>query len=258
MGTSEATYILGGPANTWGRVWIPAEFANNSFRLRITNVSSDINRDFSLDWVAVNVHYSTGPTATYTPSPTPTETLTPSPTFTPGAGSDTGLVSPQANASAGGGDRNGFQTDPANAHQDDGLLAADVDSGNNGSTDCANTGKDKHRFYDFPFSLPGGAFITGIEVRLDALVDSAADNPQMCVQLSWDGGTSWTAVQLTPVLGATETTYLLGGPGDTWGRTWSAAELNGSGSFQVRITNVAASAVRDFYLDWVAVRVYYQ
>lgn len=255
--TVEETYVLGGPTDTWGRVWTSAEFANNTFRLRITNVSSDLNRDFSLDWVAVNVHYSTDPTATPTISPTPTQTFTPSPTVTPGAGSDTGFVSPQANAVAGGGDRNGFQTDPANAHQDDGLLAADVDSGNNSSTDCTNTGKDKHRFYDFPFSLPSGAFITGIEVRLDALVDSTANNPQMCVQLSWDGGTSWTAVQLTPVLGTTETTYLLGGPGDTWGRSWSAAEFNG-GSVQVRIINVASSAARDFYLDWVAVKVYYE
>jgi hypothetical protein len=239
-------------------VWSAAELSNANFRLRITNVSSDLNRDFSLDWVAVNVHYSTDPTATPTSTPPPTQTFTPSPTATPGVGSDTGLVSPQANAAAGGGDRNGFQTSPGNAHQDDGLLAADVNSGKNTSSDCTNSGKDKHQFYDYPFSLPAGAAITGIEVRLDALADSTAGSPQMCVQLSWDGGTSWTpSLQLTPVLGTTEVTYLLGGSGDTWGRSWSAAEFN-DGAFQVRITNVATATARDFYLDWVAVKVYYQ
>ncbi|MCI0397169.1 MAG: hypothetical protein L0322_19825, partial [Chloroflexi bacterium] len=106
-------------------------------------------------------------------------------------------------------------------------------------------------------SLPPGALINGIEIRLDAQADSTANAPQMCVQLSWDGGVTWTAAQLTPVLGPTETTYLLGGPTDTWGRTWSAADFAGD-SFQVRITNVASSAARDFYLEWLAARVYYE
>lgn len=257
LGTAEGIYILGGAADTWGLDWTAAELSNANFRLRITNVSSDLTQDFSLDWVAVNIHYSTGPTVTFTPGPTPTPTFTPSPTATPGSGTDTGLVSPQANVAAGGGDRNGFQTNPANAHQDDGLLAADVDSGNNSSTDCADTGKDRHRFYNFPFSLPAGALVTGIEVRLDALADSMAASPQMCVQLSGDGGATWTTVQLTPVLGTMKTTYLLGGPDDTWDRTWGTADF-AAGSFQVRITNTAASNTRDFYLDWLAVRVYYQ
>ncbi|MCI0645202.1 MAG: S8 family serine peptidase [Chloroflexi bacterium] len=258
LGTAEAPYLLGGPADTWGRAWTSNELSNASFRVRIADVATDLNRDFSLDWIAINVHYSTGPTATFTPSPTPSPTATPgasTPTATPGA--NTGLVSPQANAPAGGGDRNGFQTNPANAHQDDGLFAVDSDSGYNTSTDCLNAGKDRHRYYSFPISLPPGALINGIEIRLDAQADSTANAPQMCVQLSWDGGVTWTAAQLTPVLGPTETTYLLGGPTDTWGRTWSAADFAGD-SFQVRITNVASSAARDFYLEWLAARVYYE
>jgi hypothetical protein len=286
LGTVEATYLLGSPADTWGHTWNSAELSNANFRLRIINVATNTNRDFFLDWVGVNVYYETSgsatstptpsqtptltptatstlpgdtPTPTHTPTPTPTFTpsSTPSPTATPGSGSDTGFVSPQANVVAAGGDQNGFQTNPANAYQDDGLLAADIDSSSSNSTDCAANGKDRHTFYSFPFSLPAGATITGIEVRLDALADSVNGSPLMCVQLSWDNGTTWTTVQVTPVLGTAEITYVLGGAGNTWGRTWSAAELNG-GSFRVRITNVSSSTARDFYLDWVAVRVYSQ
>jgi hypothetical protein len=265
LGTAEASYFLGGSADSWGHAWNDGELSNATFRLRLTNVARDLSRDFFLDWVAVNVHYSGGatPTATATATPSPTATNTPTPTYTPsatataGPGGDTGLVSPQADAAAGGGDRDGFESSPADAYGDDGLPAADLNSGNSPSTDCLNKGKDKHTFYSFPVTLPAEAVINGIEIRLDANADSTAGAPLMCVQLSWDGGNSWTAAQVTLVLGTDETTYLLGGPADGWGRSWSAADFAGS-SFQVRLTNVSAATARDFYLDWVAVRVYYQ
>jgi hypothetical protein len=80
----------------------------------------------------------------------------------------------------------------------------------------------------------------------------------MCVELSWDGGSSWTTVpHNTPTLATAETTYLLGGPADTWGRTWLPAELSTT-QFQLRLINVATNTDRDFSLDYVAVRVYYQ
>ena len=72
--------------------------------------------------------------------------------------------------------------------------------------------KDKHRFYDFNISLPGGATVTGIEVRLDAFADSTSSAPKMCVQLSWDGGTTWTTAKQTPTLTTSQATYILGSP----------------------------------------------
>jgi hypothetical protein len=247
LSMGETSYLLGGAGDSWGRGWNTADFNNGNFRVRVVNVAGDLGRDFLLDWVAVNVYYtvSSGPTSTPTPS------------STPGAGSSSGFVSPQQNAAVNSGDGNGFQTNPAQAYSDDGLRAEDVNSGSSNSTDCNHNGKDRHRFFSFPFALPGGAMISGIEVRLDGNADSAAGSPVMCVQLSWDGGASWTAVQTTAVLGTSETTYLLGGPADLWGHGWSAAEVN-SGQVQVRITNVSAAIARDFYLEWVAVQVYYQ
>ncbi|WP_374089793.1 N,N-dimethylformamidase beta subunit family domain-containing protein [Methylomicrobium lacus] len=181
----------------------------------------------------------------------------------------TGFMSPTANApvTSSAGDNNGFQTNPTNAYADgDPLLlgggfAVDTNSGTGTGTSCTGTGKDKHVYYNYGISLPVGAAIKGIEVRLDAKVDSTANTPNMCVQLSWDGGTTWTAAKSTATLTTTEATYVLGGAADLWGRTtWNISDLLNT-SFRVRIIDVASSTganARDFSLDWVAVRVSYQ
>jgi hypothetical protein len=57
LGTTEVTYTLGGIADTWGRVWPPANFSNANFRLRVIDVAGNTSRDFFLDYVAVNVTY---------------------------------------------------------------------------------------------------------------------------------------------------------------------------------------------------------
>lgn len=79
----------------------------------------------------------------------------------------------------------------------------------------------------------------------------------MCVQLSWDGGQSWTSARSTPTLGTSFATYTIGGANDTWGRAWSTTNLSNA-SFRVRVINVSSSTSRDFSLDWIPVRVHYQ
>jgi len=88
-------------------------------------------------------------------------------------------------------------------------------------------------------------------------VDSTTGAPKICVQLSWDGGATWTPAKSTATLSTRETTYILGGVVDTWGRTWSSGDLSDA-NFRVRVADVASSTTRDFSLDWVAVRVRYQ
>ncbi len=170
---------------------------------------------------------------------------------------NTGLLSPTANVSASGGDGNGFEVTPANAHADDSAFAVDNNSGTGNQTSCTHAKKDKHLYYNYNFSIPGGATIQGIEVRLDAKVDSTSNAPKMCVQLSWDGGVTWTTAKSTTTLTTVEATYTLGSASDTWGRTWSDTNFSNT-NFRVRIINVASNAQRDFSLDWVAVRVTYQ
>ncbi|MEC4749602.1 N,N-dimethylformamidase beta subunit family domain-containing protein [Methylomicrobium sp. Wu6] len=169
----------------------------------------------------------------------------------------TGFLSPSSNlAVLLNGDSNGFETTPANAYANDTLFAVDTNSGINTSTSCTNSGKDKHLYYNYNFNIPSGAVIKGIEVRLDALVDSTTGTPKMCVQFSWDGGLTWTATQNTTTLATSEATYVLGSATDTWGRAWTVTNFSNA-NFRVRVINVASNTSRDFSLDWIAVKVTY-
>ena len=177
---------------------------------------------------------------------------------TPNPPSNTGLRSPSTNAPDGGGDGNGFQTTPGNAHTDDTANAVDTDSGTVSSTSCTSTGRDRHRYFNYGLPVPADASsIDGIEVRLDSRADSTSGSPRMCVELSWDGGLSWTAPLTTATLSTTMTARTVGGSANTWGRGWTPADFTNA-NFRVRITNTANSTTRDFTLDWVAVRVTYQ
>ena len=195
-------------------------------------------------------------TATNTPTATPTNTPTATPTSVP---TNTGLLSPSSNAAvtASAGDNNGYQVDSTNAYANDGLFALDNNSGTNTNTSCTNTGKDKHLFYNFSVNLPGTAVVQGIEVRLDGKADSTTGSPKFCVQLSWNGGTTWTAVKSTATLSTAELTYILGSATDTWGRTWAVGNFSNT-NLRVRVIDIASATARDFSLDWVAVRVTYR
>jgi hypothetical protein len=198
------------------------------------------------------------PTATATPSQTPTATFTPTATNTPGSSTSTGYFAPSAqlaqNSSAG--DNNGYESSPTNAFVDGGAEAADMNSGTNKNTSCTNAGKDKHLFYNYNFSFTASA-IQGIEVRLDARADSNGGSPKLCVEISWNGGASWTTVKNTSNLTTTQATYILGGAADTWGRTWAAGDFSNA-NFRIRVTDVSNNANRDFFLDYIAVNVTYQ
>ncbi|MCJ7509914.1 MAG: hypothetical protein MUP14_03385, partial [Dehalococcoidia bacterium] len=78
----------------------------------------------------------------------------------------------------------------------------------------------------------------------------------MCVDLSWDGGTTWTAAKTTANLTTSQQTYTLGSVSDNWGHTWSSTEFSNA-NFRLRITDIASSTTRNFRLDWVAVQVTY-
>jgi hypothetical protein len=170
-----------------------------------------------------------------------------------GGGGAPGFLSPTANGSDSGGDGNGFETSPASAQSADAATAVDNNSGSGTSTSCTSSQKDRHRFYNYGLSVPAGDSITGIEVRLNARADSTSGAPKVCVQLSWDGGTTWTAAKATGTLATSLVSHTLGGATDTWGRAWSAGNLSNA-SFRLRVINVSSAASRDFFLDWVGVR----
>ncbi|MEW5989131.1 MAG: proprotein convertase P-domain-containing protein [Chloroflexota bacterium] len=190
-------------------------------------------------------------------APTPTPTPPPTNTPTPPPSGNTGFLSPTSNAAvtSSAGDNNGYEVSPNNAHANDGVFAVDNNSGTTTATSCTSIRKDKHIYRDYNISIPGSV-IDGIEVRLDGKVDSTTGSPRFCVQLSWNGGVSWTTAKSTANLTTSEATYILGGAADTWGHTWTVSELSNT-NFRVRIIDRASSTARDFSLDWIAVQVTY-
>jgi hypothetical protein len=161
------------------------------------------------------------------------------------------------------GDNNGYETTTGSACNNNNVYAVDTDTGTSTTAACGvgavpDVTKDRHRFYGFVFALPGTvAHIDGIRVLADVKVDSiTASTSNLCAQLSWDGGTTWTTIQTKPITVAAETRYIFGATNDTWGHTWTLAEM-GTTTFRVRIIDASTVATRDFSLDYLAVSVTY-
>jgi len=162
----------------------------------------------------------------------------------------------QAAVTSSSGDNNGFQTSAGNMLADDGLYAVDTNSGNGTSTSCTSANKDRHVLSNYGFIVPAGSTIQGIEVKLNSRVDSTSGSPRFCVQLSWDGGTTWTTSITSATLSTAETMYILGGVTNTWGHTWTNTEFDNA-NFRVRLVMVASNTSRDFSADWVGVQLRY-
>jgi hypothetical protein len=160
------------------------------------------------------------------------------------------------------GDNNGYEGTPANACADDSVFATDTNSGTGTAATCGSgavpdTTKDRHRFYGFVTGLPGSVTsINGIQVRADLALNNTTGTTNLCAQLSWDGGTTWTTIQSQAVASAAETTYTFGGTANLWGRAWTLAQLNTT-NFRVRIIDSATITTKIFRLDYVAVSVTY-
>lgn len=193
-------------------------------------------------------------------------TTTTTTTTTP---SDTGFnyCTTSSAVSSSAGDNNGYESSGSSGCTSNNSYAQDVNSGTTTTTTCPDTsssggsgasGKDKHRYYNFSLSseVPSGATLTGIEVRLDGMTTVTTGIRKFCVQLSWDGGSSWTTAQEQSITSTSERSYYFGGSNDLWGRTWTTTQLNNT-NFRVRITDVADSTSRTFRLDATAVKVHY-
>ena len=133
-------------------------------------------------------------------------------------------------------------TNPANVYVSDG-------------TDATSASTQKQSYGNFGFSIPSGNEITGISVKVDV---SATDGSGSTVDitLSHDGGTTETAERSTGTLTTSDVVYIVGGPGDTWGRTWSPSEFN-DGNFEV-IVEANPGDVGQVDLDAIQVQVHHQ
>jgi hypothetical protein len=155
-----------------------------------------------------------------------------------------------------GGDNNGYEVNPANACALNGSTARDINTGTTNSLSCTDAGQDRHRFWGYAFGLPGSiSSLNGISIQPTVKVNNNGGTSLICAQLSWDGGTSWTATKSVGVTNGL-VTYTLGSPTDTWGHTWTLAQLNTT-NFRVRLIDVASMSGKDFDLDAIQVQVNY-
>ena len=161
-------------------------------------------------------------------------------------------------AEAAWGDTNGYEANPDNACADGSGFALDAGTGTGSrSGSCTNTANDAHRFRDFSLDVPLTATsISGIEVRADMGLNNNGGTSNICIQLSWDGGTSWTTAKVVTISGAAEATYSFGGPADPWLRTWVAGDFSNA-NFRVRVIDATTQNNKDYRLDYLAVRVSY-
>ena len=162
----------------------------------------------------------------------------------PGPG-DTGFLSPTAQAPDTGGDNNGFERTPAAAFSDGGSAAQN-----------RNGPGDRHIWFTYGASVPAECPVRGIEVRLDWRLDSVMGVNGLRVELTSDGGATWTEARIDPLETKSEHTAILGGPTDTWGRSWTADEVSDPG-LRVRVTALGTKQGRDYFLDWIPLRVHY-
>ena len=162
-----------------------------------------------------------------------------------------------SNAADTGGDGDGYESLPTNACLTDGSIATDASSGTNTSLVCTDAGKDRHHFWDFGLGVPATvSAVGGIQVRADVGLNNNSGTSQICAQLSWNGGTTWTAPKSIAVTNVGVTTYNLGATNDIWGRTWLGSELSNA-NFRVRLIDASDRTSKDFRLDGLAVQVTY-
>jgi hypothetical protein len=98
--------------------------------------------------------------------------------------------------------------------------------------------------------------VDGIEVRVDSGMNNNGGTNNLCVELSWNGGASWTAAKSYDMANSTIATYTLGAATDTWGHAWTGAELSNA-NFRVRITDASSQPNKTYLLEYLAVQVTY-
>ena len=115
-------------------------------------------------------------------------------------------------------------------------------------------------YYGYNFNIAAGNLVNGITVQLDAWQSGGAGKGYLDVQLSNDGGSTWTTARRIPSTGflaTTETTYYAGDSSDTWGLSWTIAQLNSDAS-RVRVTAQKDGGSNPAWrLDWIPVTVTY-
>jgi len=110
---------------------------------------------------------------------------------------------------------------------------------------------------NFGFNIPGGATITGIEVTVERS-DASGLTSDYRVRIVKGGVISSTEMSSGAAYGATDSYVLYGSPIDSWGESWTDADINAS-NFGVAIAaqRNAAGGSSNAVIDHILISVYY-
>jgi hypothetical protein len=154
------------------------------------------------------------------------------------------------------GDNDGYEGTASRACLPDGQVALDRNTGTSTSNSCLSTAKDRHQFWGYAFDLPDAVTgITGVTVSAQVGQSNNGGTTWLCIELSADGGATWTEPRRVDMAGNPVATYTFGGPLQAWGREWVLGDLDGD--FRVRVTDSSTQPNKDVRLDSLGVAVSY-
>lgn len=131
--------------------------------------------------------------------------------------------------------------------------ASNAFSSDNSRATESSTGQQQD-YFDFDLGFPAGDFtIDGIEVTVEAQ-EGISGTSVIEVELSHDGGTTYTSSSKQNSFTTTESVETYGGSTDTWGRTWAISEFSDT-NFRLRVDAFSISVQVE--MDHVQVKVYF-
>jgi Flp pilus assembly protein TadG len=152
----------------------------------------------------------------------------------------------------------GNWTTPANAY-------SATDAGASATKNSTTNPYQAWAGFNIPAFGTGTFTLEGIEVDVRA-ASTDASGCALRASLSWNAaavtsGTGWTTTTADAALtAATQTLYTLGGPADTWGRTWAASELTSANlrvRLEYRVPSVACTTGYTASVDAIWVKLYW-
>lgn len=123
-----------------------------------------------------------------------------------------------------------------------------------------NTAFDPGVARNFGFTVPTNATIDGIEVNIELSPSNGAQIATARASLSHNAGTNYTAVsaEVSHTGNSTDQSKTMGGAADTWGRSWTPAEINDNANFYVKLeAKNSAGGAANTRVDILRVKVYY-
>ncbi len=278
--TSDATATYGtGTTDLWGTTWTTTDINNANFGVVLSVTGTTSNDETArVDNITITVTYSPPHTITATagaggiiaPSGATSVTDGANQVFNsePNSGNILSGVSIDGGASVGALNVYTFNNVLADhtiaATFENGWSASsnsidgDFDVTGDGNTVASNDSyavfnnpNDEADFRLFGLSIPNGATIQGIQVAVEGNRDS---NRTIDLALSWDDGANFTATKTLSTFTGTDSTLIAGGTADTWGHSWTPAQVNNS-NLRLRVEGNGGS--NDVNLDQIQVKVTY-